>query len=146
MAEYLRSHGVPAERIIIEPYSRTTEENILHLRAILNHPDYPEAFAGKDPADAPDPRAGSTEPDPPLPVVIVTSRTHLPRTLLMARALGLRPIGIGSPQDPKKIPTAIIREIGAMMIWGARALRRFITPGGSLPSPHPRASSHRTAR
>lgn len=126
MARYLRARGVPASNIIIEPYSRTTEENILHLRAIISHPDYPQAFAGVDPEQAPDPRAGAEEPDPPLPTVIVTSSTHLPRTLLMARALGLRPCGVSAPQDPKNIPLAIIRELGAMALWGARAARRFV--------------------
>lgn len=126
MAHYLRSRGVPSDQIIIEPYSRTTEENILHLRAILAHPHYPRAFAGVSPELAPDPRAGAAEPDPPLPVVIVTSATHLPRTLLMCRALGLRPIGIPAPPDVTKLPLAIIRELGAMAIWGARAARRYV--------------------
>lgn len=127
MADCLVALGVPRSRIIEEAYSRTTEENLLHLHAILHDPRYPGGWAGRRSAEVPDVRELKNPERPPQEqIIIVTSGFHLPRTLLMARNMGFDAHGVGAPSTCRDTLLSIPREFGALVLWGVRALRRTI--------------------
>lgn len=129
MAAYLEQVGIPRRVIVEEAHSRTTEENLLHFIAILGSPDYPDAWLGKPAGDIPDPTVLPQElPDQVPPITLVTSRTHLPRTMLIARSIGLEPRGVAAPVHAITLKS-LVRELGALAIWGARSLRRLIAGG-----------------
>lgn len=128
MANYLESHGIPRAVLVEEAWSRTTEENLLHLRAILTHDGFPEAWAGLPATDVPDPRTldqRTLRPGKHVPLTIVTSRSHLPRTKLLAKGLGLAVRGIPAPEPVA--PLSLLREAGALILWGARTVGRKVT-------------------
>ena len=78
MKRYLISQGIPAEMILTDPNSFNTEQNIKNAQALLR--DYPDAIRK---------------------VLIVTSDYHVPRSLALARDLGLEATGLGSPCLPE---------------------------------------------
>lgn len=127
MARYLEQTGIPRRCLVEEAHSRTTEENLRHLAAILASPDYPDAWVGKSAEEAPDPTVLPQEvaTDGLPPITLVTSRPHLPRALLMAKSIGLDPRGVAAPVHAITLKS-LVREVGALAIWGARSLRRAI--------------------
>ncbi len=126
MASIMESLGVPRDMLIEEAYSRTTEENLLHLRAMITDPRFPQAWAGKPASLAPDPRVLAYGGDERIPVTLVTSRFHVPRTLLIARHIGFIPRGVGAPDPENRRCWAIMWEAGALLLWGARTVRRSL--------------------
>ncbi|MFF7250703.1 YdcF family protein [Embleya sp. NPDC008237] len=92
MADYLIAGGFPAERIVREDRSRTTEENLLFSKAIM------------------------TAADPDYRCLIVTNNFHAFRAALTARRTGVRGHVIGAPTAPYFRPSATIREFVAVFL------------------------------
>ncbi|MFI8824472.1 YdcF family protein [Streptomyces sp. NPDC053431] len=92
MADYLVERGFPADRIVREDRSRTTEENMLFSHALM------EAE-----------RPGSE-------CVIVTNNFHAFRAALMARKAGVNGQVVGSPTAAYFWPSATIREFAAVFL------------------------------
>ncbi|REK86534.1 YdcF family protein [Streptomyces inhibens] len=92
MADYLIERGFPADRIVREDRSRTTEENLRFSRAIME-------------AEKPDYRS-----------VVVTNNYHAFRAALMARKTGVNGQVVGSPTAAYFWPSATIREFAAVFL------------------------------
>ncbi|MFI8963503.1 YdcF family protein [Streptomyces sp. NPDC053493] len=92
MADYLVERGFPADRIVREDRSRTTEENMLFSKALM------EAE-----------RPGSE-------CVIVTNNFHAFRAALLARKAGVNGQVVGSPTAAYFWPSATIREFVAVFL------------------------------
>ncbi|MCZ9309247.1 YdcF family protein [Corynebacterium uberis] len=100
MARWLRAHGVPAERIVIEPAARSTNENLENAHALL-----PEVTSW----------------------TVVSSRFHLWRTRAWAWHLGLAVTAVGAPTPPGQLPRLLLREGAALAHSAARmAFRRAV--------------------
>ncbi|GAA0436889.1 YdcF family protein [Streptomyces luteireticuli] len=92
MANYLTERGFPAEHVLREDRSRTTEENLEYSKAIMSTavPDYK--------------------------CVIVTNNYHAFRAALMARKTGVNGQVVGSPTAAYFWPSATIREFVAVFL------------------------------
>jgi uncharacterized SAM-binding protein YcdF (DUF218 family) len=92
MREYLVSRGFPAERVEQEDQSRTTEENLIYSKAIMERlrPGYS--------------------------CVIVTSSFHVFRAAMIARRTGVRGQVTGAPTAGYYWPSATIREFAAVFL------------------------------
>ncbi|MFD7595559.1 YdcF family protein [Kitasatospora sp. NPDC059812] len=92
MADYLTGRGFPAEHIEREDRSRTTEENLLFSKAIMEQakPDYR--------------------------CVVVTNSFHAFRAALTARRTGVNGQVFGSPTAAYYWPSATIREFAAVFL------------------------------
>ncbi|WP_103354215.1 YdcF family protein [Amycolatopsis sp. CA-128772] len=94
MDAYLRDRGVPPDRIRREDQAATTEENLRFSAALL-------------PADA-------------RRVVAVTSNYHVFRTAVECRRLGLPFHATGSPTARYFLPSALLREFAALILYYRR--------------------------
>jgi len=92
MADYLIARGFPADRVIREDRSRTTEENLLFSKDIM------------------------TAADPDYRCLIVTNNYHAFRAALTARRTGIRGQVIGAPTAGYFRPSATIREFVAVFL------------------------------
>jgi uncharacterized SAM-binding protein YcdF (DUF218 family) len=92
MARYLAGHGFPADRIVLEDQSRSTEENLVFSKAIME-----QALPGGR-------------------CVLVTSNFHVFRTAIIARHVGIRGQVTGAPTAGYYWPTAMLREFGAVFL------------------------------
>ncbi|MEV7773410.1 YdcF family protein [Kitasatospora sp. NPDC086791] len=92
MADYLAGRGFPAEHLEREDRSRTTEENLLFSKAIMERakPDYR--------------------------CVVVTNNFHAFRAALLARKTGVNGHVLGSPTARYYWPSATIREFAAVFL------------------------------
>ncbi len=90
MSLYLREHGVPADRILLEDQSHSTRENLNFSETILLE----RGINGK--------------------VALVTSGYHVFRCLWIAHRLGFRCSGFGAPVAAYYWPSAVIREFVAV--------------------------------
>ena len=86
MEKYLLDKGIPKENIIKEDQSRTTMENLINSKKII------------------DEREGRKY------TALVTSNYHVYRALRYCRKIGLKCVGIGSPVAWYYWPSALIRE------------------------------------
>ncbi|NUP51337.1 MAG: YdcF family protein [Catenulispora sp.] len=93
MADYLVKRGFPADRLILEDRSRTTEENLL-LSAELMRAAKPQGFRS----------------------VVVTNDFHSYRAALIASDLGVPAQVVGSPTAAYFLPSATIREFIAVFV------------------------------
>ncbi|MBR6165524.1 MAG: YdcF family protein [Clostridia bacterium] len=78
MKKYLVAQGIPEERILTDPDSFNTRENLVNAKALLEK-----------------------APEEIRKVLVVTSDYHMPRSLALARDLGLEAAGLGSPCLPE---------------------------------------------
>lgn len=94
MAEYLVDEaGVPADRVVAETASRTTEENlVLSHRLLAEH--------GQEG-----------------PYLVATSRYHAFRAALLARRLGFGDEAVGGPTAFYYVPSATLREFVAIVSY-----------------------------
>lgn len=92
MAQYLTSHGFPAGRIVLEDRSRTTEENLVFSKAIMD------------------------QRQPGSRCVIVTSSFHAFRAAIIARRLGINGQVTGAPTAAYYWPGAMLREFAAVFL------------------------------
>ena len=92
MADYLISHGFPADRVAREDQSRSTEENLTYSRAMMER----------------------TKPD--YSCVVVTSNFHVFRAAMIARRTGVNGQVTGARTAGYYWPTATIREFGAVFL------------------------------
>jgi uncharacterized SAM-binding protein YcdF (DUF218 family) len=92
MARYLVERQFPADRILLEDESRSTEENLAFSKAIMD-----EALPGGR-------------------CMIVTSNYHVFRTAIIARRTGVRGQVTGAPTAGYYWPTAMLREFGAVFL------------------------------
>jgi uncharacterized SAM-binding protein YcdF (DUF218 family) len=90
MAAYLTERGFPAGRLVREDRSRTTEENLVFSKAIMDQS-----------------RPGSR-------CVIVTSNFHAFRAAIIARRAGVRGQVTGAPTAGYYWPAAMLREFAAV--------------------------------
>jgi uncharacterized SAM-binding protein YcdF (DUF218 family) len=90
MATYLIARRVPAGRLLIEDRSRSTEENLLFSKAIMD------------------------EARPGARATIVTSDFHAFRSALLARRLGIRGQVTGARVAGYYRPSAVLREFAAV--------------------------------
>jgi uncharacterized SAM-binding protein YcdF (DUF218 family) len=97
MAAYLTERGFPGNRIAREDQSRTTEENLLFSKAIMDRS-----------------RPGSR-------CVIVTSNYHVFRAAIIARRVGVDGQVTGAPTAGYYWPSAMLREFAAVF-WSYRAV------------------------
>ncbi|MCX5122842.1 YdcF family protein [Streptomyces sp. NBC_00347] len=95
MADWLIAEGVPQEHVRLEDRSRTTEENLLFSRTVM------EAA------------------DPGYRCVVVTNNFHAFRAAMMARKAGVNGQVLGSPTAKYFWPSATIREFVAVF-WEHR--------------------------
>ncbi|WP_194927368.1 YdcF family protein [Catenulispora pinisilvae] len=93
MADYLVERGFPADRILKEDQSRTTEENLLYSAALMREMR-PEGYR----------------------CVVVTNDFHSYRAALIARDLGVPAQVAGSPTAAYFLPSATIREFIAVFV------------------------------
>lgn len=90
MAAYLRDElGVPSELIRAETESRTTQENLINARTLLD-----------------------SEQEP---ITVVTSRYHVFRAALLTRRLGLVAHVVGARTAWYYLPSATLREFAAVL-------------------------------
>ncbi|MEU3721996.1 YdcF family protein [Streptomyces sp. NPDC031705] len=101
MADWLIAEGVPAEHVVLEDRSRTTEENMLFSKEIM--------LAG----------------DPGYRCVIVTNNFHAFRAAMMARKAGVNGQVVGSPTARYFLPSATLREFVAVF-WEHRVVNLWI--------------------
>ncbi|WP_030774480.1 YdcF family protein [Streptomyces sp. NRRL F-2664] len=101
MADWLIGEGVPAEHIVLEDRSTTTEENMRFSREIM------EAS------------------DPAYRCVVVTNNFHAFRAAMLARKTGVNGQVVGSPTAKYYWPSATIREFVAVF-WEHRAVNLAI--------------------
>ncbi|MFE7527577.1 YdcF family protein [Kitasatospora sp. NPDC057542] len=92
MADYLVERGFPEEHIEREDRSRTTEENLLFSKAIME------------------------EAKPGYRCVVVTNNFHAFRAALLARETGVNGHVFGSPTARYYWPSATIREFAAIFL------------------------------
>jgi len=92
MAAYLVERGFPADRLLLEDQSRTTEENLVLSKAIID-----------------DLRPGAR-------VTVVTSDFHAFRAALLARRLGIRGQVTGARVAGYYRPSALLREFAAVFL------------------------------
>jgi uncharacterized SAM-binding protein YcdF (DUF218 family) len=92
MAAYLAEHGFPADRMLLEDQSRTTEENLVLSKAIID-----------------DLKPGAR-------VTVVTSDFHAFRAALLARRLGIRGQVTGARVAGYYRPSALLREFAAVFL------------------------------
>ncbi|MDO5435357.1 MAG: YdcF family protein [Clostridia bacterium] len=99
MKAYLEKNGIPAESILTDDASFSTQQNLRNALALLDGTD-----AGK--------------------VLIVTSDYHLPRSLAIAEDLGLDAVGTGSPCKPEYWLKNHAREVLAWCkYWAVKYLK-----------------------
>ncbi|ANY09049.1 YdcF family protein [Pseudonocardia sp. HH130630-07] len=91
MADYLVGQGVPADQVLCEDRSRTTEENLRFSRTLM------------------------TEQRPEYRCVVVTNNFHAFRAALMARRAGVNGQVVGSPTARYYWPSATLREFVAIL-------------------------------
>ena len=91
MAEYLGEHGVPAEAILTEAESRTTQENLANTAALLAE----RGISG--------------------PIAVVTNNFHAFRAAMMMRNAGLAGYVLGAPTADYYWPSATVREYLAIL-------------------------------
>ncbi len=101
MADWLISEGVPADHIVLEDRSTTTEENMRFSREIM------EAH------------------DPAYRCVVVTNNFHAFRAAMLARKTGVNGQVLGSPTAKYYWPSATIREFVAIF-WEHRTVNLVI--------------------
>ena len=92
MAAYLTERGFPDDRLLLEDQSRTTEENLVFSRAIMD-----------------DLRPGAR-------VAVVTSDFHAFRAAVLARQLGIRGQVTGARVAGYYRPSALLREFAAVFM------------------------------
>jgi uncharacterized SAM-binding protein YcdF (DUF218 family) len=92
MAAYLTSRGFPASRLVLEDRSRTTEENLIFSKAIMDRRK------------------------PGARCVIVTSSFHAFRAAIIARRLGINGQVTGAPTASYYWPGAMLREFAAVFL------------------------------
>jgi uncharacterized SAM-binding protein YcdF (DUF218 family) len=92
MADYLIARGFPAELIVCEDRSTTTEENLEFSKAIME------------------------KADPGYRCVIVTNNYHVFRTAVTSRRTGVRGRVVGAPTAAYFWPSAMIREFVAIFL------------------------------
>ncbi|MET7694042.1 YdcF family protein [Streptomyces sp. NPDC005483] len=92
MAAYLIARGVPADHVVREDRSRTTEENLRFSEALMR------------------------ERDPDYRCVVVTNNFHVFRAALTARRTGVDAQVIGAPTASYFWPSATIREFAAIFL------------------------------
>ena len=92
MAAYLAERGFPADRMLLEDQSRTTEENLVLSKAIVD-----------------DVKPGAR-------VTVVTSDFHAFRAALLARRLGIRGQVTGARVAGYYRPSALLREFAAVFL------------------------------
>lgn len=92
MAQYLIDHGFPADHIVREDKSRTTEENLRFSKAIMEQ-------------SATDYRCA-----------VVTNNFHVFRSALLARDTEVRGQVLGSPTARYFLPSATLREFAAIVM------------------------------
>jgi uncharacterized SAM-binding protein YcdF (DUF218 family) len=92
MAGYLAARGFPADRIIREGQSVSTEENLAYCQAIMDRL-----------------RPGAT-------CVIVTSNYHVFRTAMISRRIGIRGQVTGARTAGYYWPSATLREFAAVFL------------------------------
>jgi uncharacterized SAM-binding protein YcdF (DUF218 family) len=106
MAGYLIDRGFPADRLVCEDRSSTTEENLMFSQAIM-------AAARPATSDKRGPRC-----------VIVTSNYHVFRTAIIARKTRIRGQVTGARTAGYFWPSAMLREFAAVFL-----LYRFVNLG-----------------
>ncbi|MGA9873544.1 MAG: YdcF family protein [Rhodococcus sp. (in: high G+C Gram-positive bacteria)] len=98
MKTYLSAHGIDADHIIAETHSRTTHENLVLTKRLLES------------------RALESEP-----MVVVTSDFHVLRTAAFTRDLGLDAHVTGARTARFYTPTAFLREFVAIVVRYGKA-------------------------
>ena len=93
MARYAIEQGVPADRIIEEDTSTTTEENLRNTRDVLAERGYEWSM-----------------------MAVVTSNFHTLRAASLTRRLGLPATVIGAPTARYYVPAGFLREFTACLV------------------------------
>ena len=97
MREWLLAQGVPEDRVIPEPDSRNTVENLVNARALMAAHGFQTC-------------------------AVCTNNYHLRRALWLARDAGLDACGIAAPstRDPVSFARGRLRETCSWLLYFAR--------------------------
>jgi uncharacterized SAM-binding protein YcdF (DUF218 family) len=93
MSRYVQARGFPADRVVLEDQSRTSEENLINSKAIMQRLR-PDGYR----------------------CVIVTSNFHVFRAAMIARRIGVRGQATGARTAGYYWPSATIREFAAVFL------------------------------
>jgi uncharacterized SAM-binding protein YcdF (DUF218 family) len=107
MAAYLIDRGFPADRLMREDQSHTTQENLQFSKQLID------------------------KVDPASPCMIVTNNFHAFRAALPARRVGLDGQVVGTPTATYYWPSATLREFAAVLILFQGDQRLHLLPPGS---------------
>ncbi len=86
MHDYLISHGIAPERIIMEDRSTTTAENLDFSQQIIRSCSLPGTIA------------------------LATDSFHQFRAAILARRIGIEPFAVSAHTEPRYLPTYLVRE------------------------------------
>ena len=89
MAAYLREHGVPEDRVLVEDRAETTLQNLRLSQALMD--------------------------DPAAPTVVVTTGYHVFRAAILTRLVGLNARVRGARTASYYVPSAFLREFIAVI-------------------------------
>lgn len=112
MARYLIDvKGIPADSVLKERESRDTIENFAFAKKLIQAREretHPERNYETD----------------PIRVLVVTSDSHLRRSLFLARRAGfVSPEGLAAPTPPLYVPMNFLREVAS---WWKLSLRTIL--------------------
>lgn len=102
MANYLLSQGIPAEDVILEDASTTTQENLRNSRAIMER----LGWSGQ--------------------CTVATSSYHCLRAAMYARREGIEVSCVGGRTAPFYYPAAFFREYAALVMSNRATLAAFL--------------------
>ncbi len=118
MYDYLLSHGISQSRMVMEPLSASTVENIAYSRLVIE-----KLEQSRNQSDGAGIRAGDVAPGPylevevkPVRIGLLTSSYHVFRACMIAKKRGLDDIrGISAPSDLLLFPHLCVRECAAIL-------------------------------
>ena len=106
MAAYIQDLGIPDGDVLLEKESKTTFENLVFAKKIMDELSEGRAYA----------------------CLFATSDYHLLRTGMYAKQIGLRAEGIGARTARYYLPNALIREFVAYVVMHKKRYL-FVTVG-----------------
>ncbi len=116
MYEYLINNGVPSSRLVMEPSSASTVENIAYSRLVIERLENNRRELAKNNRNEISPGPYLQVEEKPLQIGILTSSFHVFRATMIARMQGLTDIhGISARSDFLLFPHLCVRECAAVL-------------------------------
>ncbi len=116
MYEYLLNNGVPASRLVMEPVSASTVENIAYSRLVIERLEDNRRQLAKANRQEMGPGPYLMVEEKPLQIGVLTSNFHVFRAMMIARMQGMADIyGISARSDFLLFPHLCVRECVAVL-------------------------------